>query len=863
MSMKLTRRDALKGAAALSVFPFLPSFGLSAGRDDETVKTISFDDGWLFFRGDAAGAQEPGFDASTWRKVEVPHDWSIEDLPTYPATNGEEAIWQECDCPGSIGPFSLMKSEGEAATGWVVGGIGWYRKSFSTPGLPQGGRIIVLFDGVYRNAELWVNGTEVGKHPYGYTAFYFDITDLLHEKGANVLAVKVSNTGKNSRWYSGSGIDRHVLLITTGRVSIPVWGVHVQSSDISAAGAAISITVQLSNHDTNAAAPSISCKVVDEHGNVAATLSAEKHLDAKGTGDAVLVAKVSQPQLWSPKAPSLYKAEVEVSCSGAVVDRSSTPFGIREIKVDAENGLRINGESYKLKGACVHHDNGPLGSAAIDRAEERRVELLKANGFNAIRCSHNPPSSVFLDACDRLGMMVIDEAFDMWEQPKNPDDYHLDFKDWWKRDIDAMVLRDRNHPSVIMWSIGNEISERSDPDGVRIAKDLSSRVRELDKSRPITMAVPFFFDATKPRPWSDTDAAYQFLDVCGYNYTKNHYESDHTLHPARVMMGTESFPVEVAENWELVDKLSYVIGDFVWTGIDYIGESALGAAVLAPEKNPFAPPPPAVVGPDAAAVLQISLPKNSAFAKPGFPWFNSYCGDIDLIGNKKAPSYLRDVVWDRSPLEMAVLRPLPPERKEQIMPWGFYDELRSWTWPGDEGVTVTVRVYSKTEQVNLTLNGKPIEAAKAEFPAPLVTEFAVPYAPGELKASATVHGKLVEQVLRTTGNPSKIALRADRTKIRASRNDLSYIMAELQDDAGNPIEDGVADIHFSVKGQGELAAVGSANPHEMASFHQPHRRTFHGRCVAILRPTGETGNITLEASGDNLRSGMLTIDVGS
>jgi beta-galactosidase len=863
MSMKLTRRDALKGAAALSVFPFLPSFGLSAGRDDETVKTISFDDGWLFFRGDAAGAQEPGFDASTWRKVEVPHDWSIEDLPTYPATNGEEAIWQECDCPGSIGPFSLMKSEGEAATGWVVGGIGWYRKSFSTPGLPQGGRTILLFDGVYRNAELWVNGTEVGKHPYGYTAFYFDITDLLHEKGANVLAVKVSNTGKNSRWYSGSGIDRHVLLITTGRVSIPVWGVHVQSSDISAAGAAISITVQLSNHDTNAAAPSISCKVVDEHGNVAATLSAEKHLDAKGTGDAVLVAKVSQPQLWSPKAPSLYKAEVEVSCSGAVVDRSSTPFGIREIKVDAENGLRINGESYKLKGACVHHDNGPLGSAAIDRAEERRVELLKANGFNAIRCSHNPPSSVFLDACDRLGMMVIDEAFDMWEQPKNPDDYHLDFKDWWKRDIDAMVLRDRNHPSVIMWSIGNEISERSDPDGVRIAKDLSSRVRELDKSRPITMAVPFFFDATKPRPWSDTDAAYQFLDVCGYNYTKNHYESDHTLHPARVMMGTESFPVEVAENWELVDKLSYVIGDFVWTGIDYIGESALGAAVLAPEKNPFAPPPPAVVGPDAAAVLQISLPKNSAFAKPGFPWFNSYCGDIDLIGNKKAPSYLRDVVWDRSPLEMAVLRPLPPERKEQIMPWGFYDELRSWTWPGDEGVTVTVRVYSKTEQVNLTLNGKPIEAAKAEFPAPLVTEFAVPYAPGELKASATVHGKLVEQVLRTTGNPSKIALRADRTKIRASRNDLSYIMAELQDDAGNPIEDGVADIHFSVKGQGELAAVGSANPHEMASFHQPHRRTFHGRCVAILRPTGETGNITLEASGDNLRSGMLTIDVGS
>ena len=249
-----------------------------------------------------------------------------------------------------------------------------------------------------------------------------------------------------------------------------------------------------------------------------------------------------------------------------------------------------------------------------------------------------------------------------------------------------------------------------------------------------------------------------------------------------------------------------ILGDFVWTGMDYIGESALGAAVLAPEKNPFGPPAPAAAGADAAAAIQITLPKNSTFARPGFPWFISYCGDIDLIGNKKAPSYLRDVVWDRSPLEMAVVRPLPPGRKEQIMLWGFYDELRSWTWPGSEGLTVTVRVYSKLEKVNVTLNGKPIEVAKAEFPAPFVTEFALPYAPGELKASAIVNGKLVEQVLRTTGNPSRIALRADRAQIRTSRNDLSYVMAELQDDAGNPIEDGVAEIQFSVKGQGELAA---------------------------------------------------------
>jgi beta-galactosidase len=861
MSTNFSRRTALKGFAAAAVAPLFPACVLAASADGGNIATTAFDDGWLFLRGDAVGAHEAGFDASAWRKVDLPHDWSIEDFPTETATNGADAIWQDCNCPDSIGPFSRMKSEGMGATGWVVGGIGWYRKSFPTVRLPQGGRAVLLFDGVYRNSELWVNGKEAGKHPYGYTAFYFDITDLLNEKAGNVLALKVSNTGQNSRWYSGSGIDRHVALITTGRVSIPVWGVYVQPSGISAAGATITVVVQLANHDSAAVTAKVLCNLLDEQGQIVATVSTDKHLAGKADGNASLVAKVANPKLWSPGAPNRYTAQVQVSCSGVVVDRAITPFGLREVKVDAENGLRMNGESYKLKGACVHHDNGPLGSAAIDRAEERRVELLKANGYNAIRCSHNPPSSVFLDACDRLGMMVIDESFDMWQKGKNPGDYHLDFKDWWKKDIDSMVLRDRNHPSVIMWSIGNEISERSDPDGVQIAKGLSSRVRELDSTRPVTMAVPFFFDAGHPRPWSDTDAAYQFLDVCGYNYTKDHYESDHQLHPSRVMMGTESFPVQVAENWELVNKHSYILGDFVWTGIDYIGESALGAAVLAPEKSPFGPPSTAPSGPDAAALLQVTLPKNTTFAKPGFPWFLSYCGDIDLIGNKKAASYLRDVVWDRSPLEMAVVRPLPPGRKQQIMLWGFYDELRSWTWPGNEDVMVTVRVYSKGEKVGLTLNGKNIEPAKAEFPAPFVTEFALPYAAGELKASAIVNGKAVEQVLHTTGNPSQIALRADRTHIRASRNDLSYVMIELQDSAGNAIEDGVAEIHFSVKGQGELAAVGSANPHEMASYHLPHRRTFHGRCLAILRPTGEKGSITLEARGENLGSGAVTIDV--
>jgi beta-galactosidase len=861
MSMKLNRREALKGVAAFGAVSLMPFSAFAAAGDRGNAATTSFDDGWLFLRGDASGAQESAFDASSWRKIDLPHDWSIEDFPVHPATNGSGAIWDDCSCPESIGPFSRMHSEGKGATGWVVGGIGWYRKSFDTPALAKGGRAILLFDGIYRNAELWINGKEVGKHVYGYTAFYFDVTDFLNEHGTNVIAVKATNLGKNSRWYSGSGMDRHVVLMTTGRVSIPVWGVHVQPSEISAANATVTITVQLANHDSAPTTAKVVCRLIDEQGNVAATLDADKKLSAKGTGEVVLVRKIAQPVLWSPVAIHLYKAEVEVSSADGLDDRAVTPFGIRKIEVDAENGLCINGESYKLKGACIHHDNGPLGSAAIDRADERRAELLKANGYNAIRCSHNPPSSAFLDACDRLGMMVIDEAFDMWEKGKNPDDYHLDFKDQWKNDIDSMVLRDRNHPSVIMWSIGNEIEERADPDGVRIAKDLSTRVRDLDTTRPVTMAVPFFFDAKKPRPWTDTDAAYQFLDVCGYNYTASHYESDHARHPSRVMMGTESFPVEVAENWELVNKLSYVIGDFVWTGIDYLGESGIGAARLAAEVNPMMPPPAAGPTPEQLDAMGIHLPKNTAFGTMGFPWFNAYCGDIDLIGNKKPQSYLRDVVWDRSQLEMAVVRPLPPGRKEQITPWGFLDELRSWTWPGNEGTSVTVRVYSKGEKVSLTLNGKPIDAAKAEFPAPFVTEFVLPYAPGELKASAVVTGKPVEQVFRTTGNPSKIVLRADRTRIFASRSDLSYAMAELQDDAGNAIEDGETVIHFTVRGQGELAGVGSADPRQMASFRQPYHQMFHGRCLAILRPTGAKGSITLDAQAENVTPATITIGV--
>ncbi|NJO68772.1 MAG: hypothetical protein HC830_05365 [Bacteroidetes bacterium] len=341
------------------------------------------------------------------------------------------------------------------------------------------------------------------------------------------------------------------------------------------------------------------------------------------------------------------------------------PFGIRSIHFDAANGFMLNGKKVLLKGGCMHHDNGFLGSATIDRAEERRVELMKAYGFNAIRTSHNPPSRQFLDACDRVGVLVIDEAFDMWERPKNPQDYHRFFKEWWQKDISSMVMRDRNHPSIIMWSIGNEINERADSSGLIITRKLADEVHRLDPTRPVTAAICSFWDH-KNRPWSATAPAFALLDVGGYNYMWKAYEEDHLLYPDRIMAGTESLPLEAYENWKQVEKNSWVIGDFVWTAMDYMGETGIGNSRL--DNDP-----------------------DNGFSRT-WTWFNAYCGDIDLCGFKKPQLYYRDVIWGNSNIEMMVHAPVPEGRKEIVSMWGWPEEWQNWNWNGSEGKLMQVRV---------------------------------------------------------------------------------------------------------------------------------------------------------------------------
>jgi len=870
------RRDALKSfVATFAAVPLLTDLapgqqhssradvrsgvasGVASGRDQ------LFDGGWRFYRGDASGAERQDFNDSEWRVLDLPHDWTVEDLPPLPESTGEGAIWGDTVVPSRIGPFDSYRSEGKRDTGWVVGGTGWYRKRFRADALGAASQVEMVLDGVYMNSDVWLNGHHLGYHPYGYTTFAYDLTPYLGRDGENVLAVRVRNEGRNSRWYSGSGIYRHVWLNVTGEVRVPIWGVYVTTPDVSKDAARVKVAVTIENRGRAARDVAVRVRLLDPENALAGNAETAQSLAAGGSAQADQEFAVKAPRLWSTGSPQLYRAEVDLLVGGTTVDHTTTSFGIRRIEVDAEAGLRINGEGVKLRGGCLHHDNGLLGAAAIDRADERRVELMKAHGFNAIRCSHNPPSPAFLDACDRTGILVIDEAFDQWGVEKNPQDYHLYFQDWWQRDIDAMVLRDRNHPSVIFWSIGNEIPERADPAGISRARQIVDEVKRLDPTRLVTAAIPFFFEAGKIRAWPESDAAFQYLNVGGYNYQWREYESDHARLPARVMMGTESFPLEAFENWQMVQKHPYVLGDFVWTGMDYLGESGIGNAQLN-SPSPFPPPSaPATGGASAPGGGSIpQLPGDIMLIFAAYPWFNAYCGDIDLIGEAKPQLHYKRVLWGESKLEMAVQRPVPEGRSERISSWGWSDELRSWTWPGHEGRTMKVRAYSSGDQVRLLLNGREIATKPVSTETKFKAEFDVPYAAGELKAIALLEGRpIAELAFKTTGRPAKLRLRADRQSIRRDRNDLAYVTLDVVDQAGDVVPDATVPVTFTISGAGELAAVGTANPKDVVSFRRERPRTFHGKCLAIVRPTGAAANVTLRAQAEGLVSASIVVKV--
>jgi beta-galactosidase len=820
-----------------------------------------FDNDWRFMKdnlpdGQAGltGAEAPGFDDSQWRTLDLPHDWSIEDLPD----QKEDSV---------VGPFSKA-SIGKMGTGFTVGGTAWYRKTFTIDKADKNKIAYLQFDGIYMNSDIWINGKHVGNHPHGYTSFWYDITPYLNPAGQpNTVAIQVKNEGRNARWYSGSGIYRHTWLTLVNPVHIGMWGVYVTTPVATEKSADIDIITTLANKDKENASVTLLTQIIDPSGKVVGIAKNDSSLLPGSSNDFTQRISIESPALWSTENPNLYQAQVTVLVNNKEADNLKTTFGVRSIHFDAQTGFTLNGKSIKLKGGCFHHDNGPLGSAAIDRAEERKIELLKNAGFNAIRCSHNPPSPYLLDVCDRMGMLVIDEIYDMWEKPKiasideltgmqgktkvSADDYSRFFKEWWQKDVQAMVVRDRNHPSVIMWSIGNEIPEAADAAGLRIAKNLAGEVRRLDPTRAVTEAmVDFMAFTTGKSGWDNQAPHMDLLDVIGYNYGFERYKGDHQKYPDRIIYASEFMPPLSLQNWQSVEELPYVIGNFSWTAMDYLGEAGVGLPRLieAPAGKPGAGSNP------MAAIMQF-------FSPDSWPIFNNFQGDLDLIGNPKTPYYYQHVVWRDSKVEMLIHRPIPPGKIEIVSPWGFPDELKSWNWDGHEGEKMQVHVYTRSQLVKLELNGKVIGEQTVDENKTITATFEVPYEAGTLTARCFDNGvETASDMIKTVGKPAAIRLNSDRSTIKASRNDLSYVLVEITDAEGNiiPYADDIL-VNFEISGNGEIAGVGSGSPTDMSSFQQPHKKTWQGKCLAIIRPKGEAGKIVLKAKAEGLQEDKVEI----
>jgi len=773
------------------------------------------DFGWRFHEGGALGAEIPEFEDSSWRQIDLPHDWSIENLP------------------GNNSPFN-PNAISQVSGGFTRGGTGWYRKIFTVTANQKERIFHLQFDGVYMNADVWINGKYLGNHPYGYTSFWFDITDKINFGEKNVIAVKVKNEGENSRWYSGSGIYRHVWLKTLDSIHIAQWGTCITTPEVSESRAKVNLKSEVKNETTLPARVKMVNRIISPKGIEISRTESEQTLGQENSCEFKHDMVVESPDLWSTETPTLYAVISEIYQNDELKDSRTTKFGIRTISFDNTNGFRLNGKTLKLKGGCLHHDNGPLGAKAFDRSEERRIELLKASGYNAVRTAHNPPSPAFLDACDRLGMLVIDEAFDMWKDPKNQYDYHMYFDDWWKKDVESMVRRDRNHPSIIMWSIGNEIPGRHKPEVVKVSQMLGDFIRDIDPTRPVTAAV------NDLRP--DKDPYFATLDVAGYNYAaggdhnkKNLYVQDHTRLPNRIMYGAESYPLEAFASWMDVLDNSYVIGDFVWTAFDYIGEASIGWRGYMQEAN-------------------------------FYPWNLAFCGDIDICGWKRPQSYYRDVLWSKNELSLFVIPPEPSfelnPKRESWSKWHWLDAVADWNWNVYKNIPLKVSVYSSCESVELFLNKKSLGKKNTDRSTQYIAEWEVPYQAGELKAIGYTGGQPVNtSILNTAGDPSQIKITADRMTLKADGQDLCYITVELTDADGirNPKAENL--LKFEIEGPGTIIGVGNANPMSLESNQLPQRKAWKGKCLVIVKSGRKKGKVKLNIYSDNIAPASIQLKV--
>jgi beta-galactosidase len=763
----------------------------------------SFDGGWKFNRGDVTNGQSTAFDDSSWRSLDLPHDWSIE-----LAFNANSAA-------GSNG-------------GFLDGGVGWYRKTFTLDPASSGQRILVEFDGVYMNSQVWINGTSLGTRPYGYSSFEYDLTPYVSFSGNNVIAVRVNNNQPNSRWYSGSGIYRHVWLTQVNPVHVPYSGVFVSTPSVTGAAATVSVSTDVQNQSTSAAAVTVTTTVLDPGGAaVTSADSAATSVAAAATSTISQSLTVASPRLWSTTTPDLYQVKVEIKVGGVTQDTYLTSLGLRTATFDPNSGFSLNGQNMKLRGVCLHHDLGALGTAVNYRAIERELRIMKDMGANAIRTSHNPPAPELLDLTDRLGLLVMDEAFDTWTQPKTTNDYNLYFTQWAQTDIQDQVRRDRNHPSVVMWSIGNEIYSST----TTLATNLRGWVRAQDSTRPVTWA-------SNQMNNTAVQSVAAVLDLQGYNYAGyvGDYDADHAAHPTWNIFGSETtaavrtrgiyhtpadtltkatsgtspdrqcssydnettnFGNSAEGAYTLDNDRPFVAGSFVWSGFDYIGEP-----------TPYS----------------------------SYPSKSSYYGIVDTAGFAKDVYYFYKSRWTADP----VVHVLP-----------------HWNWTA--GTTVTVFVYNNCDAVELFLNNAS-QGSKTMAAGTLHLEWSVPWASGSLRADCRRGGNVVaSDQVTTAGTAARVALSADRSVIDADGRDLVYVTGDIEDANRVFVPTGDSSVAFSVSGPGQIVGVDNGNPLDTAPYKGTNRKAFSGKVLAIVRSTGTAGNIVITASSAGLTSDPLTV----
>ena len=774
---------------------------------------------WKFSKGDFKEASQPEFNDTKWESVVIPHDWAI--FGPFDMNNDLQnvAVTQNFEKKASL------KTGRTGGLPYV--GTGWYRTSFDAPADKE---VTLLFDGAMSEARVYVNGKEACFWPFGYNSFHCNVTSLLNKDGKNnTLAVRLENRPQSSRWYPGAGLYRNVHLIVTDKVHVPVWGTQITTPHVSKDFAAVRLQTKIDNADEKTQIR-IETEILSPDGKVATSKENTSRINHGQPFEQNFI--VNAPELWSPESPSLYKAVSKIYADDKLVDTYTTRFGIRNIEYIADKGFYLNGKHRKFQGVCNHHDLGPLGAAINVAALRHQLTLLKDMGCDAIRTSHNMPTPELVALCDEMGFMMMIEPFDEWDIAKCENGYHRYFNEWAERDMVNMLHNYRNNPCVIMWSIGNEVEQRADePEGDLISKRLVNTVRKYDTSRFTTIGSNDFWDRRQFSWDKDSYRIFKNLDVAGYNYIWWKYESDHAAYPDRVIYGSESYPKEAAQNWNLVEKHPYVIGDFVWTAIDYLGEAGLAHALYLKEGE-----------------------HDTQFM--GWPWYNGWCGDIDLCGDKKPQSYYRDVLWRERPITMAVHAPVPEGKKEVVNGWGWPNELVSWNWTSCEGKVMKVNVYSRSPKVKLYLNDKLIgekETGKENYTA----TFDVPYEPGTLKA---VNSKGKEEfVLKTAGAPAAIRLIADRSKIKACKNDLSYVKIELVDKNGNVVPETSLPVKIECTGKGTVIAGGNAAYADMESFRSLTPNTFRGKAIAIVQPDGEKGDIQVKVSAKGLEDASIVI----